>query len=82
MDTTHTKKRPGRIGRPRAYYRMRGNVRGTKFSRFSRTAWASAKVESANYCGTIYVVIIKWPTQRAVHTLTLQNTTTTEQREQ
>ena len=63
-------------------YRMRGNVRGTKFSRFSRTAWSSAKVESANYCGTRdYVVIIKWPTRRTVHRLTLQNTTTTEQRE-
>ena len=62
---------------------MRGNVRGTKFSQFSQTARSSAKVESANYCGTWdYVVIIKWPTRRAVHTLTLQNTTTTEQREQ
>ena len=47
---------------------MRGNVRGSKFSRFSRTARASAKVESANYCGTRdYVMIIKWPTRRAVH---------------
>ena len=59
-------------------YRMRGNVRGTKFSRFLRTAWASA-----NYCGTgDYVMIIKWATRRAVHMLTLQNTTTIEQREQ
>ena len=47
---------------------MRGNVRGTKFSRFSQTAWSSAKVKSANYCGTRdNVVIIKWPTRRAVH---------------
>ena len=62
---------------------MRGNVRGTKFSQFLRTAWSSAKVESATYCGTRdYVVIIKWPTRRVVHMLTLQNTTTTEQREQ
>ena len=47
---------------------MRGNVCVTKFSRCSRTAWASAKVKSANYCGTRdYVGIIKWPTQHAVH---------------
>ena len=58
-------------------YRMRGNVCGTKFSRFSRTAWASAKVESTNYCGTRdYVMIIKWPSRCAMHMLTLQNTTT------
>ena len=59
-------------------YHMRGNVRGTKFSRFLQTAWAFV-----NYCGTgDYVVIIKWPTRLAVHMLTLQNTTTIEQREQ
>ena len=65
-------------------YRMRGNVRGTKFSRFSRTAWSSAKVKSANYCGTRdNVVIIKWPTRRAVQcTLTLPIMTTIEQRDQ
>ena len=33
-------------------YRMRGNFRGTKLSRFSRNAWSSAKVYSANYYGT------------------------------
>ena len=55
-------------------YRMRGNVRGTKFSRFSRTAWSSAKVKSANYCGTRdNVVIIKWPTRRAVHVINVAN---------
>ena len=44
-------------------YRMRGNVCGTKFLRFSRTAWSSAKVESVNFRGTRdYIVIIKWPT--------------------
>ena len=36
---------------------MRGNVRGTEFSQFSRTTWASAKVESANYCGTLGTII-------------------------